>query len=101
MSVQLKTPIIGFVWGSGDMRRSVVEVASKTVTRAIFDLTDAELAPRASNIQAAGAKDIKVSPTAFLDPSLEGFLEEAHAIKAMSSMGYIVQVISFLIGRSC
>ncbi|MBW2260323.1 MAG: nitronate monooxygenase, partial [Deltaproteobacteria bacterium] len=77
MSMQQSNPILAFLWRPNEINHSVVEVARQTSAGAIFDVSEDHTDDTAKALKAAGAKDIKISAESFMDPSLEGFLQES------------------------
>ena len=80
MSSQSVRPTIAFVWRPCEISSSVVDVARRTGSQAIFDLsaTDFEQAGL-SLLQAdatASAVEIKISPEALMSEGLEELLHE-------------------------
>ncbi len=80
MATAASDPQLAFVWCPREISSSVVEMARRTGTRAIFDLSSAGFEALATAlIQAdAGADcvDLKLAADSILDRSLEEFLEE-------------------------
>ncbi|MEI7448118.1 MAG: SDR family NAD(P)-dependent oxidoreductase [Desulfomonile sp.] len=80
MADNRKEPVIAFVWRPREIDSSVVEMARRTSTVAIFDLSS--LVPESVGgdlLKAdltAKAVDLKISPHALLDSDLEDFLKE-------------------------
>ena len=72
--------IIGFVWRPDDISPSLIQMARRTGSRAIFEfsgMTADELRySLVKNDQAGHIRDIKISAHAFIDPSLGRLLEE-------------------------
>ena len=76
-------PIIGFVWRSEEIAPSVMQMAQRTGTRAIFDASVMEVGALRSFLRKADpadeVRDIKISIPALMDPSLGRLLEETGA----------------------
>jgi hypothetical protein len=45
---------------------------------ALFDISLGHTGDTAKALKTAGAKDIRISAEYFMDPALEGFLQESH-----------------------
>ncbi|MEJ2719224.1 MAG: nitronate monooxygenase, partial [Deltaproteobacteria bacterium] len=80
MSTDHETRAIALLWRPREITSAVVEAARRTRTRALFDLsgTEPESAAMALLQADAGgdAVDLKISPSALMNPSLEGLLAE-------------------------
>ncbi len=68
-------PVFSFVWRPREVSKKIVAMAGRTGTGAIFDIS-AEPHTRASIMKTAGATDVKIALDFFMDPALDGFLEE-------------------------
>ncbi|MGZ6220863.1 MAG: nitronate monooxygenase, partial [Syntrophales bacterium] len=75
-----RVSIIGFVWRPEEITPSVMQMAQRTGSRAVFDLSMMgveELRSFLRKTDAAGhIRDIKISVSAFFDPSLGRLLKE-------------------------
>ncbi|MBT8328939.1 MAG: acyl transferase, partial [Desulfofustis sp.] len=78
MSTKPSNPILSFLWQANEISHSVVDMASQTSTGAIFDLSADLSADTTKALTAAGANDILISAESFMDPALEGLLQETH-----------------------
>jgi malonyl CoA-acyl carrier protein transacylase len=78
MSIIQSDPILSFLWPANENTHAVVDVADKTSTGAIFDISKNHSAETARALRAAGAKDILISAEYLMDQALEGFLQETH-----------------------
>src|SRR4030042_1488648 len=78
-----RVPIIAFVWRSEEVTPSVIHMAHRTGSRAIFDFSMMGAEGLRSFLRKADpagqVSDIKISAAALMDPSLERFLEETKA----------------------
>ena len=78
-----RVSIIGFVWRPEEITPSVIQMAQRTGSRAVFDLSKMgvdELRTFLRMADPAGhVRDIKISVTTFLDPSLGQLLKETGA----------------------
>ncbi len=83
MLAEEQVPIIGFVWRPGEISPRVSEMAQRTGSRAIFDLSKVEAEALHSFLQTADpggqVSDIKISVAAFMNPSLGRLLKETGA----------------------
>ncbi|MFC1821694.1 acyl transferase, partial [Thermodesulfobacteriota bacterium] len=79
MSKKLSKPMLSFLWRPSEINHSVVEVARKTSTGAIFDVSEDLTDDTAKAFKAAGAKDIKISADSFMNQAIEGFLQQSGA----------------------
>lgn len=70
-------PFLAFVWQPQDINPNVVDVSRKTATAAIFDLSRQNHLDWTAALKTAGADQVKVSSAAFLNPSLDDFLQKA------------------------
>ena len=73
---------LAFVWGPRSVSPKVVDLARLTSSRAIFDLSTAQLTQMAAALGAAGATAAEISAHGFMEPELEAFLEES-GVKAL------------------
>lgn len=80
MTTDLDLPGLCFVWRPADITSSVIEMARRTGTKVIFDLTAVEpfsVGGALLQADASGdAVDLKISQTALMEAGLEGFLNE-------------------------
>ncbi len=81
MSFDLHSPSIAFLWRDTDIASSVVEMARRTGTRALFNLSAPLLDETAQALLHAKADaesvELKISAAAILDHTLKNFLKEA------------------------
>ena len=74
MPAEHRAPVIAFVWRPEEMVPPVIQMAHRTGSRAIFDFSMMEVDALRSFLQKADPdgqiNDIKISATAFMDPSL-------------------------------
>ena len=74
MLVEHRVPIIAFVWRPEEIIPSVIQMAHRTGSRAIFDFSMMGVDALQSSLQKADpagqVRDIKISATAFMDLSL-------------------------------
>jgi 3-oxoacyl-(acyl-carrier-protein) synthase/NAD(P)H-dependent flavin oxidoreductase YrpB (nitropropane dioxygenase family) len=72
---EYQVPFIAFVWRHKEMIPSVLQMAHRTGSRAIFDFSMMEVEQLGSALQKAGsadpARDIRISAPALMDPALE------------------------------
>ena len=75
-----RVSIIGFVWRPEEIIPSVIQMAHRTGSRAIFDFSMMGAEELRSFLRKADpsghVRDIKISVPALMDPSLERFLKE-------------------------
>ncbi len=75
-----RIPTIAFVWRPEEMSQAVTEMAHRTGSRAIFDFSMMAVEALSSALRTAGAagpvRDIKISASALMDPSLPRLLTE-------------------------
>ena len=75
-----RVPIIGFVWRPEEMNPSVIQMAHRTESRAIFDFSMMAVDVLRSFLRKAGpagqVRDIKISALALMDPSFGQLLQE-------------------------
>jgi malonyl CoA-acyl carrier protein transacylase len=81
MLTENEIPVLAFVWRPGDLSRPVCEMAQRTGTRAIFDLSEMSAQAVPSFLKTADPagqiRDIKLSAAAFMDLSVGRLLKEA------------------------
>jgi len=71
-------PIFGFVWRAQEITESVENMARRTGSHAVFDLSQSDPAAATSALKAVGAGHVKVSYAQITTATFESFLEEAH-----------------------
>ena len=80
MTTDIQLPALCFVWRPADITSSVIEMARRTGTKVIFDLTAVEpFAVGGALLQADASGDaveLKISQAALMEPGLEDFLSE-------------------------
>lgn len=69
-------PFLATVWQPRDTSRTVVDMARRTATTVIFDLTRLDLREWTDRLKSAGAAHFKISPAAFLDPDLKEIIPD-------------------------
>lgn len=74
MPQKQSSPILSFVWQPHEITSAVIDVARQTATGAIFDISEGVNGDIAKALQAAGAKEIKISINDLMDPATEDFL---------------------------
>ena len=83
MFVEEQVPIIAFVWRPGEICPPVSEMAQRTASRAIFDLSTMGTEALPSFLQtsdpAGNVSDIKISASALMNPSVGRLLKETGA----------------------
>jgi len=81
VSTEQQVPIIAFVWRPGEIGRPVTEMAQRTGSTAVFDLSVMGAEALHSSLQRPGPSgqvcDIKISAAALMDPSLGRLLKAA------------------------
>jgi malonyl CoA-acyl carrier protein transacylase len=81
MSTKHRASVIGFVWRPGESSNSVIQMARRTGSRAVIDFSMMGLEGLSSFLRKAGpagsVRDIRISMSAFLDPSLAKLLRES------------------------
>jgi len=86
MAAEPRVSIIGFVWRPEEITPSVIQMAQRTGSRAVFDLSTMGVEKLRSLLRKTDpsgyVRDIKISVPALMDPSLGRFLKEtgAHGI---------------------
>ena len=68
---------LAFVWGARNVSHTVVELARRTSSRAIFDLSATQFMRMATALREVGATAAKISAQEFMEPEIEAFLEES------------------------
>ncbi|MDQ1336461.1 MAG: hypothetical protein QG552_3411 [Thermodesulfobacteriota bacterium] len=80
IAAEHRVSIIGFVWRPEEITPSVIQMAQRTGSRAIFDFSMMEWEGLRSFLRRADpaglVRDIKISVPALMDPSLGPFLKE-------------------------
>ncbi|MBE0603437.1 MAG: nitronate monooxygenase, partial [Deltaproteobacteria bacterium] len=83
MSAEERLPVIAFVWRPGEIGPPVSEMAQRTGSRAIFDFSAMGAEGLHSFLRKADpaghVRDIKISASALMDPSLGPLLKETGA----------------------
>ncbi|MGQ9687374.1 MAG: SDR family NAD(P)-dependent oxidoreductase [Desulfobaccales bacterium] len=70
-------PFLAFVWQPKDLNSTVVDISRTSAIVAIFDLSRHQPGEWTGALKAAGARQVKISPAAFLAPDLNDFVQEA------------------------
>lgn len=78
MTVNTLSTILSFVWPSHDISHGVVDAARQTSAGAIFDVGNEPAEETAEALNAAGAREIKISAAYFMAPQLNEFLRICH-----------------------
>ena len=73
-------PIIGFAWRANEINSTIVEAARRTSTKAVFDLTSAQLDSAALALVktdvGGSSADVKINPEALFSSDLDALLED-------------------------
>ncbi len=68
---------LAFVWGARNVSHTVVELARRTSSSAIFDLSARQFTRMATALRVVGATAAKIFAQEFMEPEIEVFLEES------------------------
>ena len=68
---------LAFVWGARNLSHAVGDLARRTSSIAIFDLSNVQFTQMATALRMAGATSVKISANDFMDGDLEVFMEES------------------------
>jgi acyl transferase domain-containing protein/NAD(P)H-dependent flavin oxidoreductase YrpB (nitropropane dioxygenase family)/NAD(P)-dependent dehydrogenase (short-subunit alcohol dehydrogenase family) len=77
MSANFHSNIYGFLYRADDISPVAVQLAEKTQSRTIFDLSDRDLSEIAPLLKAVHAREALITIDQFLAPAFEGFFEQA------------------------
>ena len=77
MHLPPENQFFAFVWGSRNVSHTVVDLARRTYSSAIFDLSPIQFTQMAAALRMAGATAAKISANDFMEPEIEVFLEES------------------------
>ncbi|MCX5891222.1 MAG: beta-ketoacyl synthase N-terminal-like domain-containing protein, partial [Deltaproteobacteria bacterium] len=77
MHLPPENQFFAFVWGSRNVSHTVVDLARRTHSSAIFDLSPMQFTQMATALRKAGASAAKISANDLIEPEIEVFLEES------------------------
>ena len=99
MTKMQTNPILAFVWRPVEINPAVVDMAGRTSSLALFDISADRTENLAEPLKAAGATDVKISAEHFMDPALEDFLQDAHEMEERYSVRDGINIARYALKR--